>query len=153
MTRFRFVTSVCAVVLTGFLAVGAVVNGTPQPSPNDILAPLSLSDSQLHFGTVDSGSTTTRWDRVQNTGTLPIVIHAISLHGKGCHFRGPDLPVTLEPGAAFSWEVVFTPTLAGPYSGRFDLQCKWGGATPHWSSKSIEVFGTAGHDLGQISAT
>jgi hypothetical protein len=152
MIRFRFIPYLCAVVLGGILFAGAVANGVPQPTQGDALAHLKLSDDQLHFGNVESGSTTTRSEHIHNTGTVPIVISETSLHGKGFHVRRPALPFTLMPGADFPFEIVFTPELAGHYIGNFTLQYRWSGTTSHSSSRAIKVFGTAGRDKGQIEA-
>src|ERR1700730_6924099 len=151
MIRFRFVPWVCATILVGVPVAGAVVDTTPWRIPSDTSAHVILSRTQLNFGTVQSGGTATRWEQVQNTGKVPVVISAAFVEGNGFHFAGPDLPFTLTPGAALSFRVVFTPSVAGDYPGSFRLQYKWHGARLHWSSRAIDVFGTAEREQGQIS--
>jgi hypothetical protein len=76
------------------------------------------STSLVSFGRVEHGSTATRRFVLRNETALPVMVGSIAVGAPP--FQGPAglaLPLELAPGASTSFEVLFSPTRAGIFSG------------------------------------
>lgn len=101
----------------------SVLGGTPtQTIPNGQTIPTSVNGTT--FGTVDVGATSTRTYTITNTGTCPLTINTITLHGyvpgsgstglNSTDFTIINLPSsTINPGSASFLVVRFNPTSPG----------------------------------------
>ena len=78
---------------------------------------LSYSTTNLAFGNVNTGSSSTLPVTITNTGNGSVQISQISQSGTGFSVTGSNTPVTLAPNQTLTFNVVFSPTAAGSDSG------------------------------------
>jgi hypothetical protein len=81
-----------------------------QPAP----APIGKIEGSLDFPDIAVGATTAKSLTIQNTGTAPLVISAISYPES---LSGHDKPATLEPNGTLVINVKFSPTKPGSLQG------------------------------------
>jgi hypothetical protein len=80
---------------------------------------VSLSASNLTFGDVTVGSSSTQSFSIRSTGTGPVIVDSVAPSGTGFTISGASFPLTLStPGQAVSLTVQFKPTAAGLETGR-----------------------------------
>jgi hypothetical protein len=102
---------------TGGTAVVALSGNGTAPVPTGTPA-MSLSASTLSFGDVTvNDQATPQFVTVISTGTAPLIVSAATASGAGFSVSGPALPITLNPGNAFTLQVNFSPTSAGAATG------------------------------------
>ena len=78
---------------------------------------LQANASTLTFGNVDTGSSATQHIILTNTGTAAVQITSIGASGTGFSVNGVTAPVSLNPSATATLNVVFAPTVAGNATG------------------------------------
>ncbi len=108
-------------------------------------AQMSLSTSNVAFGTVQVGSSLIVPVAVTNTGKQTVTISQATVSGTGFSFAGPNLPMTLAPQQSVSLSVSFAPQTAGGISGSLSISywASWGGNnTVHSSSVTVPLSGT-----------
>lgn len=78
---------------------------------------LALSSSNLNFGSVQIGSSSTLSITASNSGKSNLTIAQATVTGAGFSFAGPNLPITLAPQQSASLPVTFAPQASGSASG------------------------------------
>jgi len=78
---------------------------------------LSFSSTNLAFGNVNSGSSSTQNVTATNTGNASVTVSGIAENGAGFTLSGAGTPVTLTSGQAMTFGVIFSPTSAGSDTG------------------------------------
>ena len=91
---------------------GSGVTGTGQLTPNP---------TQVNFGTVMVGTTSTQSVTVSNTGTGSATVSQDSISGTGFSVSGLPAPMSLAPGQSVSLSVKFAPTAAGTANGQITV--------------------------------
>jgi len=94
--------------------VNVAVTGTGSTNP---FGQLQANPSSVSFGSVSTGSSSTKPIIVSNTGTTPVNISSLATSGAGFTVSGITTPLTLNAAAAVTLNVVFAPTSAGNASG------------------------------------
>jgi hypothetical protein len=78
---------------------------------------LSFSTNTVSFGNVDTGTSSTQWVTVTDSGNSNVLISKIAASGAGYSLNGASVPVTLTPSQKLTFSVIFSPTVAGSVSG------------------------------------
>jgi hypothetical protein len=78
---------------------------------------LSFSATNLSFGSVTTGTSSTQGVTVTNTGNANVKISQINLNGAGFSLTGAGVPVTLSPAQSLAFNVIFDPSVAGNATG------------------------------------
>jgi hypothetical protein len=78
---------------------------------------LSLNATNLSFGSVTTGSSSTHGVTVTNTGNASVKISQIAVSGAGFSLTGAAVPITLSPTQSLTFNVVFNPSAAGSVAG------------------------------------
>ncbi len=90
------------------------LSGTGTQAANPVL---TLSTTNLSFGSDPVGTIVTLPVTLTSSGTSPVTVSAASLAGSGFSYSGATFPVTLSPTIAITIQVQFDPTAVGPTSG------------------------------------
>jgi ASPM-SPD-2-Hydin domain-containing protein/centrosomal CEP192-like protein len=107
-------------------------------------AQMSISASNVAFGSVQVGSIVIMPAAVTNTGKQTVTVSQATVSGTGFSFAGPNLPITLAPQQTASLSVSFAPQTAGSISGSLTISywSSWGGKnTTHSSSVTTALSG------------
>lgn len=107
---------------------------------------LSPSEWQINFGGAQVGTSISLPEVLTNNGYYPVTISSAGLNGAGFTLEGPSLPLTLEPGASVTFNVLFAPEASTDFSGT--LSVVWG---RHSRTLNIPVVAT-GTGTGKLSA-
>lgn len=91
-------------------------SGIATPTPS-----ISVVPSSIAFGTVAIGTTNTQTVRVSNPGNANLVISQAIVAGNSFSLSGLSVPLTLTPGQAMTFTVVFTPSTGGTVAGNLSL--------------------------------
>lgn len=91
------------------LTISMVGSGT-QPG-------LTMSPASINFGSVTVGQTSTQSVKLTNSGNVNLTINVAQVSGSGFGVSGITTPVTLGAGQSASFNVQFTPTVAGGVTG------------------------------------
>ena len=78
---------------------------------------LSLSTNMVSFGNVDTGTSPALPVTLINIGNTNVQISGIAASGTGYSLSGASVPVTLTPAQTLTFNVIFSPTVAGSVSG------------------------------------
>jgi hypothetical protein len=78
---------------------------------------LSLSTNAVSFGSLDTGTNSTQTVSVTNTGNTNVQISQFTVGGAGYSLSGATAPVTLTPSQGMTFNIIFSPTVAGSVSG------------------------------------
>jgi hypothetical protein len=89
----------------------------PQPTPGGI----SLSSTNLNFGTTAVGATTTLDVTVTNPGSSDVVVSQAAVNGAAFFGEGIGTNVKLTAGQAVTLRASFRPTAAGPFTGSISI--------------------------------
>jgi Abnormal spindle-like microcephaly-assoc'd, ASPM-SPD-2-Hydin len=117
-------------------------------------AQMSLSASNVSFGSVQVGNSVIVPVAVTNTGKQTITISQATVSGSGFSFVGPNLPITVAPQKNVSLSISFAPQTSGSISGNLSISysASWGGkSTLHSSSVTVALSGT-GQAGGYLTA-
>ena len=117
-------------------------------------AQMSLSASNVSFGSVQAGSSAIVPVAVTNTGKQTITISQATVSGSGFSFVGPNLPITVAPQHSVSLSISFAPQTTGSIIGNLSISysASWGGkGTLHSSSVTVALSGT-GQAAGYLTA-
>ena len=86
------------------------------------VAPGQLSaQASIGFGTVLVGSSLTKSTTLTNSGGSSVTISQATVSGSAFRISGLTLPLTLNPGAGTTADVIFNPQLTGVQSGSIQL--------------------------------
>ena len=97
-------------ILFGFLLFSAGANGQ-----------MAYSTSNLNFGSVPVGSSSTLPVTIRNNGKSDLTILQITVSGTEFSFSGPNLPLTLTAQQSASLNVTFTPQVGGSAPGNISI--------------------------------
>jgi hypothetical protein len=109
-------------------------------------AQMSVSVSNVAFGSVQVGSSVIMPVAVTNTGKQTVTIAQATVSGTGFSFAGPTLPITIAPQQRVNLSVSFGPKTAGTASGNLTISysASWGGKNSlHSSSATVALSGTS----------
>jgi hypothetical protein len=82
---------------------------------------LSASTTNLSFGNIQAGESSTQSVTLSSTGTSPVTISAITVTGPGFAASGVTTPTTLNPGQTATVALQFTAPLANKYTGTLTI--------------------------------
>ncbi len=105
-------------VWTGCSLSSKSTNSDPPPAAGQLAA----SPSSLGFGTIPHASSKVLAERISNTGQAAVTVSQISAAGTGFSFSGINPPVTLSPGQAATFNVIFTPQSDIAVTGSLSLR-------------------------------
>lgn len=100
---------------------GSGADGGSASSPTLSPALLTMNGSNVGFGDVAVGSTTTLGITFANTGQQPLTLQQNSVSGNGFTTSGIGQGVTLGPGQYVTLMVSFAPSTTGPANGGVTL--------------------------------
>jgi hypothetical protein len=119
-----------------------------------VLSSSTSSASNLNFGSVQVGSSSTISTAVSNPGRSNLTITRTTVSGKAFRYSGPNLPVIVAPGQSVSLGATFTPLSAGGASGRmFVVSARVvNGRWRHFDHSTFALAGT-GTSAAPVSGT
>ena len=82
---------------------------------------LTVSTSNLSFGSVTVNTATTQSLTLTSTGTSPVTVNSAAITGAGFTIVGGGLPVTLTPTQSLTLQVQFNPTATGTAGGQITI--------------------------------
>ncbi len=85
------------------------------------LSSSTSNTSNLNFGSVQVGTSSTLAISASNTGKLNLTIAQATVSGSAFSYGGPTLPTTVAPGQSVRLAVIFTPPSAGSASGSMSV--------------------------------
>jgi Abnormal spindle-like microcephaly-assoc'd, ASPM-SPD-2-Hydin/Right handed beta helix region len=85
--------------------------------------------SSLDFGSITVGSSSTQSLTVTNMGESSTTISGATVAGGGFSFKGPVLPLNLQPGTSATFSVSFLPPTPGSAQGSLSLSSKQSSVT------------------------
>jgi len=116
-----------------------------------VLSSSTSSASNLNFGSVPVGSTSTISTAVSNTGRSNFTITRITVSGNAFRYSGPNLPITVAPGQSVRLAVTFAPLSAGGAGGAMSVV-----STRNWrrfDTTTISLAGTGTLPVSETPAT
>lgn len=117
-TRWKELAVILAVMFMagcqGFSTGKTASQGTSQ---DPVPGALSASPASIAFGNVQVGTSQTESDTLSNTGVTNISLTQAVVTGAAFSTTGLNLPVTLAPGQAVTFSVVFNPQTVGSATG------------------------------------
>jgi hypothetical protein len=126
------------------VAVSLLANAVA-PAPQ-----ISLSSTNVQFGTVSDGSTGTSSLTVSNNGTADLTISLITLSGAEFGVSGIATPKTISAGQSATMSVTFQPTVAGAASGSLAITSN----DPNTPTANVTLSGTGSSTAtGQLKAS
>jgi len=84
-------------------------------------AQLSANPAELNFVGMSAGSSSAQTVTLTNNGNAVANISQISVSGTGFSLTGVTAPLVLAPAGATSFQITFSPNLAGSYSGNVTI--------------------------------
>ena len=85
------------------------------------VASLALTPPSLNFGNQTVKTTTTQNVTLQNTGDVPVTIQGVTLAGGAFNYSNLSPGVALTPNQQITFQVSFTPTVAGAAAATMSL--------------------------------
>lgn len=123
----------------GKTAVGTTVDGyTLTVSTTNALG---ANPPALPFQGIPRGQSEVLVEKLTNNYTSTITISAINLNGVAFS-DAANVPITLTPGTSYSFNVTFSPTTAGTFSGNLSVIFSAADGTPVNSPLNIALSGT-----------
>jgi hypothetical protein len=101
--------------LTSASKVGSNQQGTPGA------ATISVEPASIKFGSLALGETASQSVTISNDGGADLTVTKASAKGAGVKIKGISLPLTIGPGKQSTFDVVFTPKVAGALSGNVSV--------------------------------
>jgi hypothetical protein len=98
---------------------------------------LAFSTTNIGFGSVNTGSSSTQPVTLTNTGNASVSVSQIAASGTGFSLSGASTPVTLSAGQSMTFNVIFSPTSAGGDTGTVTVT-----STANGSPTKISLTGT-----------
>lgn len=135
-TRISSSLAVIAAIAVSLGIAGCGYTGNPA-------AKLTASSTQVSFGSVAVGSSTSELVTLTATGTDNVIIHGVTASGKGFSTT-PKSGVTLTPNQSVTVSVNFEPTKEGTDTGKLSI-------ATNGSPMQIELSGTGVTAAGQHS--
>lgn len=98
------------------------VTGAPKSSSNQpatsSAATISVAPASINFGSVPLGGTASQSVTVSNSGTSSLTITKASANAAGIAITGVSLPLVIEGGKQSTFNVVYSPKVAGALSAQ-----------------------------------
>ena len=82
---------------------------------------LTVSTSNLSFGSVTVNTATTQSLTLTSTGTSPVTVNSAAITGAGFTIVAQSFPITLNPTQSVTLQVQFQPTSTGTASGQITI--------------------------------
>jgi hypothetical protein len=82
---------------------------------------LSVTPGSVSFGNVSTTTTNSQTIQIQNTGSASLTISQATITGAGYSVTGLTLPATLAAGQSSTFNVQFSPTVAGSVAGSLSI--------------------------------
>jgi hypothetical protein len=82
---------------------------------------LTLTPTNLNFGDVPLGSSSSQKVTISNSGTTQMTITKAVVSGKGFNIKEPSLPMTLAAGQSATFTTIFRPYALGSSSGSVSI--------------------------------
>jgi len=82
---------------------------------------VAASPASLGFGSVQAGASKSQSETLSNTGAGSVIVSQANVTGSDFTLSGLDLPLTLEAGQSFTFNVLFSPHAGGSMSGGIAL--------------------------------
>src|ERR1700731_1605946 len=82
---------------------------------------LTLTPTNLNFGDVPLGSSSSQKVTISNSGTTQMTITKAVVSGKGFNIKEPSLPMTLAAGQSATFTTIFGPSPRGPGAGSVSI--------------------------------
>jgi len=109
---------------------------------------LTLSATQLNFGSVAVNSTAAQTLTLTSSGTSPVTVSSASIQGSGFSLIGGSFPVTLNPQQSTALQIQFKPTAAGAITGTLAIS-----SNASSSPVSVSLNGTGAGTQREIDLT
>lgn len=100
-------------------SLAASLSGTGYDAPDPGV--LTATASNLSFGSVQTGNSKSQPETLKNTGGSTVTLSRANLTGVGFSLDGIYLPLQLNAGESFTFNVVFAPSVAASASGSLTL--------------------------------
>ena len=112
---------------------------------------LTVSSTNLSFGSVTVNTAATQSLTLTSNGTSPVTVNSVSITGAGFTIVAGAFPVTLTPNQSVTLQVQFDPTATGSTTGQLTISSNstTGGA----AVVSLSGTGTAGNSQLTLGAT
>lgn len=105
-----------------FATTGAQGNvSLPLSGTGTTAGQLTSNPSNLSFGSITVGTSTSQSETLTNTGASSVTISQATVSGAGLSVSGLTLPTTLASNQSVNFKVVFAPTAAGAVSGNLAI--------------------------------
>jgi Abnormal spindle-like microcephaly-assoc'd, ASPM-SPD-2-Hydin len=104
---------------------------------------LTVSATNLSFGSVPVSSSTTQSITLTSTGTSPVTVNSASTTGTGFTIVGGSFPITLNPNQTATVQVQFQATIAGPALGQLTI-----GSNSATNANSVVALSGTGTAIG-----
>jgi len=118
------------------------------PSGGQQSGTLSLSATNLDFGSVNAGTSRALSVKATNSGSASITVSSASISTKYFVLTAPSLPATLAAGQSTTVGIQFTPNAAGAFSGSLILSSD---ASDSSASISLKGIGMTTITPGQLT--
>ena len=133
---FRHATRWCGALM---LLVGCLIGGSETAAMAATAPQITLSASNLSFGDVTVGSSTTQSFTIISTGTAPVTVNSVTPSGAGFTISGASFPLTLsKPGQMVKLTIQFKPTTAAVDTGRLAISSN----STYFSYTTVSLSGT-----------
>ncbi len=104
--------------------IGAIpVSGS---GTSDNIPQISISSTSLAFGSVAVGNSVSQPLVLTNTGSIPLNITALTPTGASFTVTGGSFPMSLDPNASVSLQVLFSPMSGGDATGQIEIDSNSG---------------------------
>ncbi len=118
--------------------VFAVFLGVVGLSPNATAQQISFSPSPVSFGSIPAGSTKTQTVTISNVAGRDVNLTQATLSGTGFAVTGISCPVIIPSGQSTTFNVTFSPSAAGNYSGTVSITSQfWNSNKNHKAGGSV----------------
>jgi hypothetical protein len=94
---------------------------SPETGTSQTSAQLTVSASNVSFGSVTVNTAVTQSLTLTSTGTAPVTINSGAITGAGFTIVAQTFPVTLNPSQSLTIELQFEPTAAGAVTGQLTI--------------------------------
>jgi hypothetical protein len=108
---------------------------------------LSLSTTNIGFGSVMTGSSATQPVTVTNTGNASVSISRIAASGTGFSLSGASTPVTLSAGQSTGFNVTFSPTGSGTDAGSVTVTSTANGSPNKITLSGAGMLASSSHSV------
>jgi hypothetical protein len=135
-----------AIALAGCGLVGNTAN--PATAITSAQPQITISPPSANFGNVVVGTTNTQTISVTNSGTANLTVSQANISGAGFTMSGITVPLTLSPGQRTTFNIAFSPTSTGNFTGSLSLTSN----APN-SSITIALGGTGVAPTFQLAAS